>query len=105
MEDAATLDQIAALDQRLVQAVKGIKLLSAVSWPAAVQQEFLARWHAGNATLPVVHYPRYEFSEVRAELDAIDDASDDDHPLGNYLHRTCESYRIATRLLWFCRPR
>jgi len=99
MDDAATLSHIAALDQRLVNAVKGIKLLGSVSWPAAVQRDFLARWHAGNAALPVVDYPRYEFSEVRAELDAIDDASDDSHPLGDYLHRTCESYRIATRLL------
>jgi uncharacterized protein (TIGR02421 family) len=99
MEDAAALARIAALDRRLVNAVKGIKLLAAVSWPVAVQQEFLERWRAGNPALPVVRYPRYEFSEVRAELDAIDAAADRDHPLGDYLHRTVESHRIATRLL------
>ncbi len=92
-------DHFAALDQRLVAAVKGIKLLSAVSWPAKVQTEFLERWHRGDARLPEVSYPRYEFSEVRAELDAISAASDAEHPLGDYLHRTVESYRIATRLL------
>jgi uncharacterized protein (TIGR02421 family) len=99
MDETATLDHIAKLDQRLVNAVKGIKLLSAVSWPAAVQQDFIARWHRKEARLPEVNYPRYEFSEVRAELDAIAAASDPAHPLGDYLHRTIESYRIATRLL------
>ncbi len=99
MDETATLDHIAKLDQRLVNAVKGIKLLSAVSWPAAVQQDFIARWHRKDARLPEVHYPRYEFSEVRAELDSIAAAADPLHPLGDYLHRTIESYRIATRLL------
>lgn len=98
-QDLGSLRIFAALDQRLVAAVKGIKLLSAVSWPARVQQEFLARWHRGESRLPEVEYPRFEFSEVRAELDAIAAGCDPQHPLGDYLHRTIESYRIATRLL------
>lgn len=93
------LEHFAALDQRLVAAVKGIKLLSAVSWPARVQQDFLAHWHRGNATLPHVEYPQCEYGACRAELDAISAAADAQHPLGDYLHRTVESYRIATRLL------
>jgi uncharacterized protein (TIGR02421 family) len=99
VSETASLEHYAALDQRLVAAVKGIKLLSAVSWPARVQQEFLARWQQRDSRLPVLSYPRFDFSEVRSELDAIAVASDPQHPLGDYLHRTVESYRIATRLL------
>ena len=93
------LEHLAALDQRLVAAVKGIKLLSAVSWPARVQQDFLAHWHKSDYILPQVQYPKWEFGGCRAELDAIAAAADASHPLGDYLHRTIESYRIATRLL------
>jgi uncharacterized protein (TIGR02421 family) len=93
------LEHFAALDQRLVAAVKGIKLLSAVSWPARVQQDFLAHWHKSDYILPQVQYPKWEFGGCRAELDAIAAAADASHPLGDYLHRTIESYRIATRLL------
>jgi hypothetical protein len=63
MDDLA---HFAALDQRLVAAVKGIKLLSAVSWPARVQQDFIAHWHRGNAALPHVEYPKHEFTACRA---------------------------------------
>ena len=35
MSSVADLDRFADLDRRLVAAVKGIKLLSLVSWPAA----------------------------------------------------------------------
>lgn len=99
MEISAELQHYAALDERLVAAVRGIKLLSAVSWPARIQQEFLADWHRGNARLPEVHYARHDGSGIRAELDAIAASADPQHPLGDYLHRTVESYRIATRLL------
>ena len=44
-----TLTRFAALDRRLVAAVKGIKLLAAVSWPASVQSLFLQNWHSGRA--------------------------------------------------------
>ena len=70
------LEHFAALDQRLVAAVKGIKLLSAVSWPARVQQDFLAHWQRGDARLPQVEYPKYELGACRAELDAISSEAD-----------------------------
>lgn len=99
MPDTREAQHYAALDQRLVAAVKGIKLLSAVSWPARIQQEFLAAWHRGDWQLPQVRYPHWDFAEVRVELDAIAAAADPTHPLGDYMHRTVESYHVATRLL------
>ena len=89
----------AALDARLVAAVRGIRLLQALSWPAHVEETFLAAWKIGRIHLPQVEYPRDDFGEVRTELEAVAAEADADHPLGRYLIATAESWRIATRLL------
>ncbi len=98
MADAA-LTHHAALDARLVAAVRPIRMLEAVSWPAQAQESFLAAWRVGHLTMPRIAYPRFDFHEVRRELDAVHRAADPDHPLGHYLQQTSESWRIATRLL------
>ncbi len=93
------LARYAELDRRLVAAVKGIKLLASVSWPMRVQRDFLADWRAGRARLPRVEYPRADLSRAREELEDIFLAADPAHPLGDYLRRTAQSWRIATELL------
>ncbi|MGH8041360.1 MAG: flavohemoglobin expression-modulating QEGLA motif protein [Rudaea sp.] len=98
-DSPATLERIAALDGRLVAAVKGIKLLAAVSWPASAQGAFLNGWHAKNPQLPKVEYAKSDFSRTREELEAIFLSADMQHPLGDYLRRTAQSWRIATELL------
>jgi len=100
MTDAGrSLQHHAALDARLVAAVRGIRLLESVSWPAQAQEEFLAAWKIGRIHLPKIDYPRRDFEAIRAELGAVDTAADPDDPLGRYLRLTSESWRIATRLL------
>ncbi|ADV28558.1 protein of unknown function DUF1704 [Pseudoxanthomonas suwonensis 11-1] len=89
----------ATLDQRMVRAVRGIRLLGLASWPASVQEEFLAAWRQGRAGLPRVEYPKLDFSDARAELQAIADAADPDHPLGIYLRESAASWAAAARLL------
>jgi uncharacterized protein (TIGR02421 family) len=98
-EAPAVLAQYAALDRRLVAAVKGIKLLASVSWPSEIQHAFLADWHARRVRLPRVEYPRVDLSRVREELEEIFLAADPAHPLGDYLRRTAQSWRVATELL------
>jgi uncharacterized protein (TIGR02421 family) len=98
--DAADLLQRhAALDARLVDATRGIRLLGSVSWPASTEAGFLEAWRSGNAKLPEIVYPHEDFSATRAELDAISRAADPVHPLGEYILRTVESWRITTELL------
>ena len=46
----------AELDARMVAAVRGIRLLQAVSWPQQVQYRFLRDWHAGKVALPDITY-------------------------------------------------
>lgn len=98
-DSAATLDKFGELDRRLVAAVKGIKLLGSVSWPANVQQQFLENWHAGKPALPTVVYAPADWSKTRAELEDISNSADAQHPVGDYLRRTADSWRIATELL------
>jgi uncharacterized protein (TIGR02421 family) len=93
------LARFAELDRRLVVAVKGIKLLGAVSWPASVQSVFLENWHAGHAQLPKVAYATCDFSRTREELEDIYLQADAQHPLGDYLRRSAQSWRVATELL------
>lgn len=97
--DARTLEHHAALDARLVAAVRGIRLLEAVSWPARLQEEFLGAWRIGRIHLPKPEYPRGDYAEVRRELEAVHEGADPDEPIGRYLRQTAESWRITTRLL------
>jgi uncharacterized protein (TIGR02421 family) len=89
----------AALDARLAAAVRGIRLLDTLSWPASAQETFLGAWKIGRIHLPEIVYPKQDHAGVRAELDAVTAAADPDHPLGHYLIQTADSWRIATRLL------
>ena len=88
-----------ALDRRLVAAVKGIRVLGSLSWPAPVQERFLAGWRRGEVRLPEVEYERGDLGATRAELDDIHRAADPGHPVGEYLQRSAASWRIATDLL------
>ncbi len=99
MAIAADIVHHAALDARMVAVARGIRLLALASWPAHVQDEFLARWHRGQATLPEVAYPKLDFSEARRELDAVAAAADVDHPLGLYLRESADSWSRAAALL------
>ena len=99
MDAVAVPQGIAELDRRLVAAIKGVKLLAALSWPARTQDAFLAGWRARNPCLPSVVYAKSDYSRAREELEAIFLAADAQHPLGDYLRRTAQSWRVATELL------
>jgi uncharacterized protein (TIGR02421 family) len=88
-----------ALDARMVQVAKGIRLLQMVSWPASAQKHFLDEAAQGRYALPVIDYPTYDFSEARRELEAISKAADHSHPLGHYICDSARSWAIAAELL------
>jgi uncharacterized protein (TIGR02421 family) len=93
------LAHYAALDARMVAAVKGIELLGTVSWPAQVQTDFLAARARGEMNFPQIVYPLQQHAATRTELEAIAAETDLTHPLGAYIARTCESWHVATLLL------
>ena len=88
-----------ALDERMVKVARGLRLLSMVSWPASAQKHFLDEAAQGRYALPVIDYPKYDFSEARRELEAIARAADHDHPLGHYICDSARSWAIAAELL------
>ena len=61
-------EKFVEFDQQLVAASKGIKILSALGWGEKVGDEFLEGWRKGNPKLPVVHYPRFEYTEEKLIL-------------------------------------
>jgi uncharacterized protein (TIGR02421 family) len=93
------LRRCAALDKRLVEAVRGIRVLDTVAWPASVERRFLGDLQHGRETLPRVEYHAPDFSAQRAELDAIIAKADAAHPLGAYLRRSAASWQTAARML------
>lgn len=102
MNDAApnaALRRCAALDKRLVEAVRGIRVLDTVAWPAAVERRFLDDLHHGRETLPRFEYQAPDFSAQRAELHAIASEADASHPLGAYLRRSAASWQTAACML------
>lgn len=91
--------QLADLDERLVRAARGIKVLSRLAWPAGVLERFLEGWRAGRPALPEPPPVAAPFEAEAAELRAIRDATDPGHPAGDWLRRTARSYLGATELL------
>ncbi|QSX78952.1 flavohemoglobin expression-modulating QEGLA motif protein [Agrilutibacter solisilvae] len=88
-----------ALDQRMVRAVRGIRLLALVSWPASAQKHFLNEAAQNRYALPVIEYPKLDFAEARRELDAVMDEAEHGHPMGQYLLGSARSWSIAAELL------
>ena len=89
----------AALDARLVKAVRGVKLLALASWPRALQEPFLQSVARGQPELPQVEYPVLDFGDTRRELAVIAKAADPQHPLGAYLIDSAHSWGLAAGLL------
>ncbi len=89
----------AALDRRMIEAARGLRVLALTSWPASVQRTFLDEALAGRVRLPHVVYPRHAFAEARRELDAIAAAADPGHPLGAYLIESARHWDTAARML------
>jgi uncharacterized protein (TIGR02421 family) len=104
MSEAATpsasdLAHFTGLDQRLLDAVRSIRVLSAVSWPASKERRFLDALASGRETIPKIEYARRDFSAQREELEAISTQCDASHPLGAYLQRSARSWSVAAQML------
>jgi uncharacterized protein (TIGR02421 family) len=101
---APELQRYAALDQRLLAAVRGMRILATVAWPASLERRMIAAYSKGRFALPDVSYARPDFAVARVELAAIEAAAGgsdplDIDPLGDYLRRTAESWRVAAEML------
>ena len=85
------LEKIVALDARLVEAARGIRILSHLDWPPATREKFLDSWRGGDPELPVHVYPKADFGTQVDELKEISYAVDRGHPVGRYVYQTARS--------------
>ena len=99
MTHSADVMHHAALDARMVDAARGIRLLTLTSWPASEQAAFLADHARGQPRLPRHDYPVHDFSAERRELAAVAAEADPDHPLGTYVAESARSWDVAAQLL------
>lgn len=93
------LQHYADLDQRLVEAARPIKVLSALTWPAHLCDEFIRAYEKGEVRLPQVTYPKVDYADRRRALLNIVQECDTSHPVGRYVAQTASSYVIAARML------
>lgn len=93
------LQQITEIDRALVAAAQGIKVLSRLSWPAQLCQDFLQSWRNGRPILPdIKHQPLLLTNEIEA-LEAVRKKASGKNPLERYLHNTASSYVTAAQML------
>ncbi len=102
MSDTALREQCAALDRRLLGAVRSVHVLSTVAWPASQTQRLIADYAAGRVGLPQIRYVRPDLSSARAELAAIEVQArtlSAGNALADYLCRTAASWHTAADML------
>ncbi|MDD0977436.1 flavohemoglobin expression-modulating QEGLA motif protein [Pseudomonas fontis] len=90
---------LSELDAALPGLARKIRVLDALSWPAGVEEVFLANWHKGKARLPDVEQRPREHAADIAALDDFIGHCDVGHPAGNFLAMTARSYATAGRML------
>jgi uncharacterized protein (TIGR02421 family) len=86
-------------DRRLVDLARGIRILTPLSWPAEVQESFLAAWRRGERRMPEVCYTREPQRERIDALEALASSLDIQHPIGRWLADTARSYVTVCWLL------
>lgn len=92
-------DKYREADASLVEAARGIRILSPLSWPKSVQGRFLEQWRSGNRALPRVSYDTPDYTEKRAALAAIRKRCSGRHPVARFLRDTAQSYEWICELL------
>lgn len=83
------------LDRELYCVARKILVLKHLDWPLSVQMDFLRDLKKGRSRLPKVSYSRPDFTDEKRELLRISGQCDREHPVGNFLRETAESYLRA----------
>jgi len=94
-----TLKKLKKIDTDLVDIGKGIKILSELSWAPEHCADFLSAWQSGNPSLPVVSYPKKDLEETKKKLRQIMLECPRQHPIGEFLYNTAESYYFGAELI------
>lgn len=99
MVSSPELERFAMLDRRLLEAVRAIRILPTVGWPASLEERMITAYRVGRFSLPEIEYLRPDLSAARGELERIELEAGEDHPIAEYLRRTAQSWRVAATML------
>jgi uncharacterized protein (TIGR02421 family) len=99
MVSSPELERFAVLDRRLLEAVRAIRILPTVGWPASLEERMITAYRVGRFSLPEIEYLRPDLSAARGELERIELEAGEDHPIAEYLRRTAQSWRVAATML------
>ncbi len=92
-------EHVRALDRRLCDVAKGVRVLGLLTWPEGAVQEFLASWRRRDPRLPDVEAPRVSLREEREALERIIDEADERDPIERFVAETAYSYATAAQML------
>ncbi len=93
------LEKYIERDSQLVEIVRPIQILSALSWPADAETRFLKSWRSGKPELPAVNLIQQDYSAQIEALNAIQSRCDRGHPIDNLIFKTARSYSSAAHML------
>ena len=65
------LDKTIEHDSLLVETVRPMKILGALSWPGELEIKFLEAWRSGRPELPVVQLEQQDYSKQIEVLEGI----------------------------------
>src|SRR5262245_35816014 len=91
--------KIAELDRSLVEAAKGIKVLSALSWPESSATQFLETIETGRPKLPAPPAPTPVAASVLERLRQIFERCDRHDPVQRFIADSAFSYRRIAELI------
>jgi uncharacterized protein (TIGR02421 family) len=91
--------RLAELDRALVDAAKGIKVLSALSWPESAATEFLESVQKRRPKLPAPLAATPISDDIFDRLRVIMERCDRADPLQRFIHDTAYSYRKIAELI------
>lgn len=92
-------EKLLELSNQLRGPARKVRVLSAISWPLSVADNFLEGWHRGDPVAPTPIGNVKRASKLEADFSSIAAKCDRQDPVGRYLAETAESYRTAVQLL------
>jgi len=94
------LARLLEIEKQIVKGGKGLRILSAISWPPTAIDGFLESWRAGNPKIPQVELtPPEGMGEVIECMEDVMRKLSREHPLGDVLWKTAWSYATGARML------
>ncbi len=80
------------INEKVYEAGSGLKLLSHLSWPITVQEQFLKSYQKGKVVLPEIQYLKPKYQEQKRVLTHLLRSFSAEHPLEVFTQKTIMSY-------------